>query len=111
GESIVVRYQRGLFLPEKGLSNLDKAAFEMNAEEVFITLLRKMTERGTDLSPALTSHTYAPTIMVREPEAKGLRKDAFKEAMWRLLDRGRIHIAEIGRTGKEKKVIRVGERG
>jgi RecA-family ATPase len=28
GETIVVRYQNGLFLPERGMSNLDKVARE-----------------------------------------------------------------------------------
>jgi hypothetical protein len=48
--------------------------------------------------------------MIQEPEAKGLRKDALKAAMGRLLDRDRIHTEEVGRAGREKKVIRVGSK-
>jgi RecA-family ATPase len=108
--TLVLQYQRGLYLPVKGLSNLDQAAFELKTEDVFLALLRKLTERGIDPSPAPTSHAYAPTVMIQEPEAKGLRKDALKAAMGRLLDRDRIHTEEVGRAGREKKVIRVGSK-
>src|SRR5262249_61065508 len=106
--SVVLQYQRGLFLPAGGVSSLDKAAFELKAEDVFQTVLHKLVERGADPSPAPTSHSYAPTLAVREPEAKGIRKDAFTAAMGRLLDRDRIHIEEVGRPGREKKVLRCG---
>ena len=45
GESIVLRYQRGLFLPEAGVSSLDKAAREQKAEEVFLALLARYDRR------------------------------------------------------------------
>ena len=41
GESIVLRYQHGLFLPEAGVSDLDKAARTAKAEDVFMDLLRR----------------------------------------------------------------------
>jgi hypothetical protein len=38
GESIVLRYQNGLFLPERGMSSLDKVAHQANADRLFIDL-------------------------------------------------------------------------
>jgi RecA-family ATPase len=106
--SVVLRYERGLFLPMAGVSSLDMAAFEARAEDVFLAILRKLIERGTDPSPAPSSPSYAPTLVGREPEAKGIRKDAIAAAMNRIFERNRIHIEVIGRKGHEKKVLRVG---
>jgi RecA-family ATPase len=43
GESIILRYQHGLFLPEVGISNLDQVARKAKAEEVFLNLLRRLS--------------------------------------------------------------------
>jgi RecA-family ATPase len=109
-DSLALQYQHGLFLPIGGVSSLDKAAYEMKVEDLFLTLLRKLTERGTTLSPAPTSHSYAPKLIADEPEAKAarVRKDALKAAMNRLLDRNRIHSEEVGRAGREKQVLHYG---
>jgi RecA-family ATPase len=108
-DSLVLRYQRGLFLPEAGMSNLDKAAREAAVEDTFIAIAKKLENRGEELSVAQTSHGYAPTIIARQPEAKGIRKTEFVTAMERLIDRGRVHVDTLrpGRT-REKKIIRVG---
>ena len=47
GQSIVLRYQRGLFLPEGGMSSLDKLAREQRAEETFLTILARYERDGT----------------------------------------------------------------
>jgi RecA-family ATPase len=68
--SIVLRYQNGLFLPEKGMSNLEAAAREQRIEDTFLRLLRRLTEQGHDIGPNMTASNYAPTVLSREPEAK-----------------------------------------
>src|SRR6516164_7852315 len=40
GETIVVRYQDGLYLPVAGMSSLDRAKEEAAAETAFLTTLR-----------------------------------------------------------------------
>ena len=49
-ETIVLRYQGGLFLPERGMSSLDTAAHKSKADEVFMTLLRRHTDQGRNVS-------------------------------------------------------------
>jgi RecA-family ATPase len=107
GDPVIVRYQRGLFLPEKGMSTLEKAAREASVEDTFITIGKKLIERGQELSPAQTSHSYAPTVIAKQPEAKGMKKAEFVVALGQLLDKRKICI-EVVRPGssKEKKVIR-----
>jgi RecA-family ATPase len=108
-DSLMLRYQRGLFLPEAGLSNIDKAAREADVEEAFITIARKLEAREQELSPAPTSHHYAPTLIAKQREAKGMRKAEFVAALDRLLDQQRIWIETL-RPGsaREKKTIKVG---
>jgi RecA-family ATPase len=83
GESIVLRYQRGLFLPEGGVSNLDKAAHEAEADNTFQQLLRRFSDQGRNVSDKPNAPTYAPTVFAKEPEAKknAIRKSDFEAAM------------------------------
>jgi RecA-family ATPase len=109
GESIVVRYQRGLFLPESCLSTVEQAARDQTAETALLTVGRRLQARGAELSPAQTSHQYAPTVIAKEPEAKGIRKAELIEAMNRLLDAGMLNVETLrAGTTREKKVIRFG---
>ena len=107
GETIVVRYQRGLFLPEHGMSVIEKAARQATIDDTLIKIGKKLVARGDELSPAQTSHHYAVSLILKEPEAKGIKKAEFKDALGRLLDQGKLAI-EVVKPGttKEKKVIR-----
>jgi RecA-family ATPase len=109
GESIVVRYQRGLFLPEGGLSTIEQAARDQAAETALVTIGRRLEARGAELSSAQTSHQYAPTVIAKEPESKGIRKAELVEALNRLLDVGKLNVETLrAGTTREKKVIRFG---
>jgi hypothetical protein len=57
GQSIVLRYQNGLFLPEPGMSSLEKAQRDKRIEEVFLTLLRKLDNQHRPVSPSSSAHT------------------------------------------------------
>jgi RecA-family ATPase len=100
GESIVLRYQRGLFLPEGGVSNLDKAARKVKAEDVFLALLGRFTQAGRNVSDKKSSNNYAVTAFTKEDEAKkhGLRVADLEQAMRDLFKAGKIHVETYGRT-------------
>ena len=102
GESIVLRYQNGLFLPEGGVNSLDKLAHESKAEEVFMDLLRRFTGQGRNVSDKKTAPTYAPSEFAAEDEAKKhrLKKDDFKPAMSRLFAKGKVHVEQYGRPSR-----------
>ena len=110
GETIVLRYQRGLFLPEHGMSGLDKVAREATVEEAFISIGKKLEARGQELSPAQTSHSYAPNIIAKQPEAKGIKKAELGTALERLLERRKISVETVLKAGtvRQKSVIRFG---
>jgi RecA-family ATPase len=107
GETIVLRYKGGLFLPAGGMSSLDKLAREASVEEAFMTIAKKLEGRGQELSPAQTSHSYGPTIIAKQAQATGFKKAEFVAAMERLLGLGKLRIETLNPgTTREKKVIR-----
>jgi RecA-family ATPase len=106
GETIVLRYQRGLFLPEHGASSLDKVARESAAAEAFLQQLKRLIEQGQDLGPNRTGLNYGPTVIVSH--VKGFRKAELEAAMQRLLDSNKIHIHTEGPPSKRRKYLRPG---
>jgi RecA-family ATPase len=102
GETIVLRYQRGLFLPEGGIANLDKLAREAKAEEVFLDSLRRLTDQGRHVSHNMSSRNNAPAVFAAEAEVKKhrLRKDDLREAMSRLFEKNKIRVEEYGRPSR-----------
>ena len=66
-ESIVLRYQSGLYLPLPGVT-LDQAAKAAVAEDVFLTLLDRFTDQNRSVY-ATTGKSYAPALFAAEIEA------------------------------------------
>jgi RecA-family ATPase len=110
GETIVVRYQRGLFLPEAGMSSLDKIARQQAADEAFLALLARYERDGRNVSDKPTSNAYAPTAFGKEKEAKAakLSKAELDDAMRRLFEAGKIHVETYGRPSRPYSRLAVG---
>jgi RecA-family ATPase len=102
GEKTVLRYQNGLFLPVQGTNSLDKLARQAKVDEVFLTLLHKLTSQNQDLSPS-PSKTYASSVFAKQPEAAGIESHEFALAQQRLLDAGKVRIETFGPPSKERK--------
>jgi RecA-family ATPase len=102
GETLVLRYQRGLFLPEGGASSLDKLAREAKADELFLDLLRRFAGQGRNVSATPTAPNYAPTTFADDPAAKqhNLRKADFKDSMARLFNTGKVYVENYGRPSR-----------
>jgi RecA-family ATPase len=96
GESIVLRYQRGLFLPEAGVSNLDKAARSAQAQGVFMDLLRRFAADGRNVSDKLNAPNSAPAAFAKEGDAKALRlkKPELEQAMRDLFTSRKIRVEQ-----------------
>jgi RecA-family ATPase len=97
-ESIVVRYQNGLFLPVQGVASLDKLAQERRAEDVFLDLLARFTRENRTVG-AKSGTSYAPALFAREDEAKklALSGKALEAAMRRLFKAEKITNEPYGR--------------
>ena len=105
----MLRYQNGLFLPERGMSNLDKVAREAEADRVFIDLLKRFLVAGRNVSEKSSSPNYAPKKFVAEDEAKAahLRKADFEESMRRLFANGKIVVVTYGKPSNRHERIGV----
>jgi RecA-family ATPase len=102
GESIVLRYQSGLFLPESGVSNLDKLARKVRAQEVFMDLLRRFEGQGRNVSDKHSSNNYAPATFSKEEEAKKyrLKRGDLEQAMLDLFKAEKIGNVDYGRPSR-----------
>jgi RecA-family ATPase len=113
GDTIVVRYQNGLFLPEDGISGLDKAAREARVDEVFLSELSQIIRQGRDAMAGETSREFGPTLIAEMPEVKKerIRKKELVDAMNRLLAANKIHVSKTsGPPSKAKKCLLLGAR-
>jgi len=89
-ESIMLRWNNGLFLPILDVT-ADPAAKEAIAQEVFLTLLKRLRAQNRYVSDK-PSTNYAPATFIREEEAKraGLTKKDLERAMRLLFQRNAI---------------------
>jgi RecA-family ATPase len=110
GETVVLRYQRGLFLPEGGVTNLDKLARAAAAEEAFLDLLRRFTGQNRNVSDKKTANNYAPSAFAKEDEAKKhrLKKADLEGAMRQLFKADKIHNEAYGRPAQLSSKIQMG---
>jgi RecA-family ATPase len=92
-QTMVLRYQHGLFLPEAGVSNLDKLAREAKVDVLFMDLLRRFSGQGRNVSHKKNANNYAPADFANEDDAKKLRikRTDLENAMRRLFAAGKIH--------------------
>jgi RecA-family ATPase len=107
GETIMVRWQNGLFLPEAKPGSLEKLAADQAADDLFMKLLDKFTAQGRNVSHARTANNYAPTAFAVDPDGKGKHK-ALAAAMEQLFAAGKIKVETYGRKSKAAgRVVRV----
>jgi RecA-family ATPase len=101
-ETIVLRYQNGLFLPVPGVSSLNKAAQDETAETLFLDLLKRFTAANRNVSDK-TGPGYAPTQFAKEDEAKRamLNSKAFEAAMRRLFKANKIWNEPYGKPSRQ----------
>jgi len=106
-ENIVLRWQRGLFLPVPGMNSLEKAAQDQTDDELFLRLLDQFDRQGRHVSDKPTAPSYAPTLFSRDPGANGTGKNRMTAAMSRLFASNRIHVGNYGRPSRPySKIVR-----
>ncbi len=102
GETVMVRWQNGLFLPVTGTGSLEKVAAEQAAEDVFLKLLDAFQQQGRNVSDKKNAPTYAPTMFATDPLTKGMHgaRKALSAAMTRLFAAGKIRVEAYGRPSR-----------
>jgi RecA-family ATPase len=110
GESVVVRYQDGLFLPVPGVGSLERMAQEQGDEEMFLALLDQFDAQGRAVNDKRMAPNYAPTMFSQDPRANGTPKTRFAAAMNRLFAANKIHVRTYGRPSRPNSKIARGAR-
>lgn len=95
GDKINLKWLDGRFAVDVVPTGLDAMAVESKAKRVFLKLLRCHIEQGRRVN-ANSGPMYAPTVFVKHPENEGINKNAFRDAMERLLHEGKIRVDTIG---------------
>jgi hypothetical protein len=92
--------------PGTGVPSPEKAKAEKDAENLFTTLLARLTLQGRMVSDR-ASASYAPHIFWQEPEAKaaGIGKAALADAMRRLFHANRIRVEPAGKGGRHRRIV------
>jgi RecA-family ATPase len=108
-DTITLRYQHGLFLPEAGMI-FDQAVRAAKAEEVFIELLQRFASENRYVSDK-PSAIYAPALFAREDAARkaAITKDDLAKAMRRLFAAGRIWNEPCGKPSRPSYRLAVKE--
>jgi RecA-family ATPase len=96
-ETILLRWQNGVYVAEPGQGTFQQLAREAEVNQLFLTLLRRFTAQGRNVSDK-TGTSYAPALFARQPEAKtaNATSKALAEAMERLFAAGKIKVVTEG---------------
>jgi DNA polymerase len=99
-DSIVLRFQNGLFLPVAGTS-FDQEEYKIKVDDIFITLLRRFLKENRFVSDKPSSN-YAPAVFAREEEARNamLTPKVLEAAMRRLFKAGMIFNEPCGKPSR-----------
>ena len=101
GTPTTVRWTAGAYVPEGGLSSLDRMALKLKAETTFVDLLRQFNTQGQDVS-ARPCSTYAPKVFANHSKSEGIGKALFAAAMQDLLDSHKIKIEVTGPPSRQR---------
>ena len=103
GQTIVLRWNNGFFVPVTGANDLERLAAEQTVDNLFLVLLARFTRQGRNVSDKRTSNGYAPLCFAGDPEAKTahVSKQAFANAMDRLFASDKIHVETYGRPSRQ----------
>jgi len=98
GGEIKLRWREGLFVNDAAFSEsaFEKASRTMQAEIVFLDMLKAYTREGRKVSSKPSSKNYAPTEFAKDQRSQGFGKAALQDAMNGLFAAGKLVEAPYG---------------
>jgi len=110
GDSIQVRWQRGVYVLEGVPNSLEKFAQDQRDDEQFIRLLKQYDSQGRKVSDSKTANNYAPKAFAGEAGENGQKVPLkrFEQAMLRLFTASKIHVQMYGRPSRPYKCVAPG---
>jgi RecA-family ATPase len=98
GDSIQIRWENGVFVPESGPASFERIARDRDDEHRFLDLLTKYDGQGRKVSHKPAANNYAPKIF--GAEKTGISAKRFEQAMERLFEAKKIHVESYGPQSK-----------
>jgi RecA-family ATPase len=102
GEKIVLRWDRGVFVPEGQETSLNRLAAERDVDDLFLRLLEQRNAQGRWVTDA-KAVGFAPKELAAMPSADGVKAAALEKAMERLLAAARILVETYGPPSKQRR--------
>jgi RecA-family ATPase len=111
GERLSIRWKEWAFVldaedPSSWSQGLAGSAAAASENHRFLQCLEKATAQRRALSHSPHAGNYAPKVMAGMPAGRGLTRDAFKQAMERLLELGTIRADQALWAGADRKPVR-----
>lgn len=105
-ERLTLRWQDGLFLPERKRSVLDQTAQDSRDDDIFAALVRRFNQQNRNVSPN-KGPTYAPALFAGEKEARAgcVNGARLKRAMERTLEAGLVAIEVHGPASRRRSKL------
>lgn len=104
GGEIRMTWTAGVFIADAPMTAGEAMNAGLKAEGAFMRLLREFAEQGRKLN-AVGGINYAPKRFAEHPNAEGITKRAFAQAMEALLQAGKISIAHEGPPSRRVSYI------
>lgn len=108
GDEKALRWRAGAFVLDDGKPAEEVAFVTKRHDDVFLSVLRKLIGQGVNVT-ATPCSTYAPTVFLKHPEAKGLKREQLADAMRRLMDAGHIRMVTEGSKSRQRSRLEVSE--
>jgi RecA-family ATPase len=98
GDSIQIRWENGVFVPESGPASFERIARDQDDEHRFLDLLAKYDSQGRRVSHKPKANNYAPNAFAAEKTGIPIKR--FERAMERLFEAKKIHVQVYGPPSK-----------
>lgn len=109
GQTFDLRWSDGVFRSDVDVSPLVTKASEERLNNLFLDLFDKVAQQGRALSPS-RSQSYAPSVLIAHPEARGTSRKQLVAAMERLLATGMLRVVQEGPPSRRyNRLIRASE--
>lgn len=108
GEEISLTWRNGVFEVDPTETGLDRMVRRSKATRKFLELLRMLHQQGRYVN-SRSGPNYAPSVFAAHPDAEGITKAAFRDAMEILFAQEAIRNVQIMRDRKPTTVIQEAE--
>jgi hypothetical protein len=111
GESLILKWQNGLFLPIEG-QDISASSRHAVARNVFLRILRRFLSLGMNAGPT-NGTSYAPFLFAKEREARenGCGKEILAQAMRTLMENKKILVEQYGKRDSKRFIINPVQQG